>query len=198
MAIPYLINFDRNSRHIPIQILCLNIDLPDISVISFLHSKRVCNHRGIPFRIVLRPCHLRNLQCDTGNNCNPVDESLHFPLLASSKISLMETLWLNASLLQSSYSGEKFATLPSHFASLKRIFPYLVCSGRISLSEQLLSSSRHLKPSVVVSLMRKSMTDESFSAEQMVVIKVAGRLFFIKMGVRKTSCTSMPKSFSIT
>ena len=112
-------------------------------------------------------------------------------LFASSKISLMETLCLKASLLQSSYSGERLTCLPSQWANLKRIFPYFVSSDSMSLSAQLRSSSRHLMPMVVVSSIRKLMTEESFSAEQMMVRRVAGRFFFIRMGVRKTSCTSM-------
>ncbi len=47
-------------------------------------------------------------------------------LLASSNTSFSGIFFSNASLLQSSYSGEKFTTLPSHRANLNRILPYFV------------------------------------------------------------------------
>jgi len=131
---------------------------------------------------------------------DPFDFSITFKasLLVSSKTSFNETFRVDATFLQSSYSGETLTTFPFHRASLKRIFPCFVRRITISRSARALSSSCHLRPRVVVSFSKSSVTEDSFSHGAITVRSVAGRFFFIRIGVRNTSRTPMDRSFSIT
>jgi hypothetical protein len=55
MTDTHLIYHRGDSEHLPIRILCLDIDFPDISVISFIYSKGMGNDWGMSPWLGLSP-----------------------------------------------------------------------------------------------------------------------------------------------